>query len=110
MNKLKSFADIPRDALITRIDATPAPKQFVPWTVTELPGHPIEPYQVMSICIVRQATETLNKWLEARLRDLMREGVNQNEIAVQHQGSRTIIRVRGVDRYEFKLKIIMGQP
>jgi membrane protein required for beta-lactamase induction len=97
--RLKSFADIPRDAVITKIEAAAPPKQWVDWSPSDTSN--------LSFSIVKQATEALRTWLDARLDELRRERVAAEDIQVTHRGGRTVIRVAGVDRFEFKLKFTM---
>jgi hypothetical protein len=41
--------------------------------------------------------------------DLHRERVNLDDIEIVHRGGRTVIRVCGADRFDFKLKITVGK-
>jgi hypothetical protein len=90
---LKSFADIPRDAVKMK------PRPRVGWDPRALEN--------LSVNILHGATEALRTWLDARLADLRREGVDPDVIQIAHRGGRTLIRVEGVDRFEFKLKFTM---
>jgi hypothetical protein len=58
--------------------------------------------------IVADATKTLQTWLTARLEELVRERVPLDDLKVHHDGARTVIYVRGLARYEFKIKCSMG--
>jgi len=97
MTRIKSFADLPKDSMIKLIEAYKETPQFVDWEPRDITR------QVMD-----QAIGTLSTWLDARMADLIRERVNLDEVQIIHRGGRTTIRVRGVDRYEFKLKISYG--
>lgn len=90
---LKSLADLPRAAF------QPPPPQWVEW----------EPDTARNLKkeMLNQATTTLRTWLDARIADLIRERVPRGSITVHQHGNRTVIRVAGVDRFEFKLKIFM---
>jgi hypothetical protein len=89
---IKSFKDLPREGWFQ----PPAP-QWVEWDGRD-----------MAKQITEQAARTLTQWLDARMLDLIRERVTLEEVQVLHHGNRTIIRVGGKDRFEFKLKITMG--
>ena len=85
---IKSFKDLPRDRFKS---------EFVPW----------ETFSVRDQ-IMAQATETLTKWLDASLKILHAEGINSDDLQIVHRGGRTVIRVAGVDRFEFKMKFSYG--
>jgi len=89
---IKSFSDLPRDQLLAGYKTA-----FVPWETSSVRDQ-----------IMAQATETLSKWLEASLRTLHAEGVNSDDLQIVHRGGRTVIRVGGVDRFEFKMKFSYG--
>jgi len=93
---IKSFADIPKGDLVM-VDVTLPPKQWVKWA----PGD-------MTRDILAETTKTLTQWLDARMVDLVRERVNLEDVQVVHHGNRTLIRINGKDRFEFKMKITMG--
>jgi hypothetical protein len=76
----------------------PPPPPFIDWNSRSVAD-----------IIVREATNTLTQWLDASLRELIRERVNENEVQVTTRGGRTVIRVSGVDRFEFKLKFTYGK-
>jgi hypothetical protein len=63
----------------------------------------------MVMRIIGEATETLQSWMTARLMLLNREKVSMEDITIVHQGNRTIIRVLGRDRFEFKIKCSMEE-
>ncbi len=88
----RSFGDLPRDAIMT-VEVVPDPKMFVPWTP-----------EGMMLTTIGKATETLQTWLTARFADLVREKVALERIDVVHAGGRTIVKVDGKQRFEFKLK------
>lgn len=96
-NPIRSFADLPR-AAINVVQAAPSPKPFVNWDVG-----------AMALRIIGTATETLESWLTARLMLLLREKVAMEDISIVNRGGRTIIRVMGRDRYEFKIKCSMEE-
>lgn len=99
-DKLKtfnSFADIPRDAVVTVLPTPPEPKHWINWD----PG-------AMAVQIIGAATETLQTWMIARMSELNRDKVAMEDISIVHKGGRTVIRVLGKDRYEFKVKCTMG--
>lgn len=93
----RSFHDMPLARYPTE---PPAPKAtpFVNWDVG-----------AMTVKIIGQATETLQSWLTARLMLLLREKVAMEDISIVNRGGRTIIRVLGTDRYEFKIKCQMEE-
>ena len=89
---VRSLQDLPKEKILANYK--PVHK---PWDITPVRDQ-----------IFQQASETLVKWLDASLRDLQREGVNQDDIQITHRGGRSLIRVNGVDRYEFKMKFSYG--
>ena len=89
---IKSFAEMAKASSFT-----PPVPEWVEWAP-----------QNMTKQILSDAVRTLNQSLEARLADLVRERVNLEDVQVVHHCNRTLIRVNGVDRFEFKLKITMG--
>jgi hypothetical protein len=96
--RFASFADIPRDAIVT-VELTPDPKMYVPWDATGM---------ALTVLGKSSATETLMDWLRARMADLNREKVALEDVTIVNHGQRTIVRVLGKDRYEFKIKCTMG--
>lgn len=94
--RFHSFADIPRDAVAV---VTPKPeiKNWVNWDATG-----------MAITVLGDATITLQQWLTARLAELNRARVPMEDVSVVHMGGRTVIRVAGKPRFEFKIKCTMG--
>jgi hypothetical protein len=95
----KSFADIPRDAVVT-VEATPDPKMYVPWDATGM---------ALTVLGKSTAVDTLMNWLKARMSELNRQKVSMDDISVVHTGNRTVIRVLGKDRFEFKIKCQMEE-
>ena len=89
---LKTFADLPK------ANFQPPVPDWVEWSARDLKKE-----------MLNQATTTLRTWLDARLADLIRERVPRGSITVHQQGARTVIRVNGVDRFDFKLKIFMEE-
>lgn len=92
-DRLKSFADLPRDQIKT---VKPEWKDWGPIDAMRLSSN-----------MINDATQALRTWLDARLEDLHRERVSLDDIQVSHRGGRTLILVNGVSRFEFKLKFTM---
>jgi hypothetical protein len=97
VSKIRSFGDIPRDAIVTVIP-TPEVRHYVPWSPD---GQVV---QTIGGC-----TSTLQDWLRARFRELVSERVLLEDISILHVGARTSIRVRGKVRFSFKLKVGYGE-
>lgn len=95
---IRSFADLPKAQINTVEAPKPPPKPFTNWDVG-----------AMTLKIIADATETLESWLTARLTHLLREKVALEDISVVNRGGRTVIRVLGKDRYEFKIKCTMEE-
>jgi hypothetical protein len=94
---IRSFADLPRAEIRTAEPSRPA-RPHVNWDTG-----------AMVMRIIGEATETLQSWMTARLMLLNREKVSMEDITIVHQGNRTIIRVLGRDRFEFKIKCSMEE-
>lgn len=95
---IRSFADMPVAAINTVQSAPPTPRAFNNWDVG-----------AMVVNIIGQATETLQSWMSARLAELHRQKVAMEDITIVNHGGRTIIRVLGKDRFEFKIKCSMEE-
>jgi hypothetical protein len=90
---LRTFADLPKDAIVAQAKANKPVVVFDPGSVT--------------LEILETVTETLELWLRSRFADLRRENVSLEDIVIQHHGGRTTINVCGVERFSFKLKVQM---
>lgn len=95
---IRSFADLPRSTIVNAVEVARPPSSFVNWDVGG-----------MTLRIIAGATETLESWLRARLTLLLREKVAMEDISIVNRGGRTVIRVLGRDRYEFKIKCQMEE-
>lgn len=88
---IKSFSDMAAAPAFV-----PPVPQWVAWDSKDLKKE-----------MLNQATVTLRTWLDARLADLIRERVPRGSINISTQGNRTVVRVNGVARFEFKMKVFM---
>lgn len=61
--------------------------------------------------IVARLVRARAEWLEAMLADLLGDGVGHDEIEVrEYPDRRTVIIVRGVAKYEYRLNLLASDP
>jgi hypothetical protein len=87
-----------RRTLRSLSELTVPPKPFVPWDVG-----------AVQLRVIDTATKTLCEWLHGRITNLRREKVPLEDITVSQSGVRTIVSVRGVERFSVKLKLTLEE-
>lgn len=92
----RSFADALGGGFRETVQAAHVEKNFLKW---DAQGRALE--------AIGAATETLNTWLTARFTELVSEKVPMEEVKVRFHGTRTVVYVRSVPRFEFKIKCTM---
>lgn len=93
----RSFADALGGGFKEQVQAAHVEKNFLKWDA-----------QARALEAIGVATLTLNTWLTARFAELVAEKVPMEEVRVRHDGARTVVYVRSVPRFEFKIKCTMG--